>query len=122
MSGQQVVNHAANAERRLLELIGFKKFAVGAIYTAQSGGRVSYAYGHRRVATRIKMERRQSGWWLIDVTKCGLNVYQGGETQLLLTTAQDQIAVKFLRARYTISRPDANLDAASIQPTQPAVV
>lgn len=122
MNGQQVVNHAVNAERRLLELIRFKKFACGASYTAQSGERVSYAYGYRRVATRVKMERRQSGWWLIDISKCELNVNQGGETQLLLTTAQDQLAVKLLRGRYAIARPLVNLDGTSVQPTRPAVV
>lgn len=105
MSSSQVSIHAAKAESSLLELVGLKKYACGAKITAHSGQPVARSYDYRRVATRIKLERRSSGWWITDISRITLNTYQGGETAIFLTPVQDQLAISLLRARYCISKP-----------------
>lgn len=108
MSSAEVVSHADKAEARLLGLIGFKKHAAGATFTARSGSPVSQAYRYSRTATAIKMERRNSGWWLINISRCQLNAYQGGETSISITRAQDLVSVALLRAKYSILQPEAS--------------
>jgi len=108
MSSAEVVSYADKAEVRLLGLVGVKKHAAGATFTARSGSPVSRAYRYSRTATEIKMERRKSGWWLVDISRCQLNSYQGGETSIAITTAQDLVSVNLLRAKYSVLQPEAS--------------
>jgi len=108
MSSAEVVSHADKAEARLLGLVGLKKHAAGATYTVRSGSPVSLAYSYRRTATEIKMERRNSGWWLIDISRCQLNYSQGGETSIAITPAQDLVSVNLLRGKYAVLQPETS--------------
>ena len=99
---QQIEQIAAQAEKQIIGLVGSQKAAVGARFEATSGDKVANAYKYVRIGTRVKLERRATGWFLIDAMEWML--YQnGGERRLSLTTAQDARAVEVLRTKYTIA-------------------
>ncbi len=97
---QQIEQIAAAAEKQLIGLVGSQKAAVGARFEATSGDKVANAYKYARIGTRVKLERRATGWFLIDAMEWML--YQnGGDRRLTLTAAQDARAVELFRAGYT---------------------
>jgi hypothetical protein len=91
---------AAAAETRVLDLVGSQKAAIGALFEATSGDKVANAYKYARIGTRVKLERRATGWFLVDATEWMLWA-NGGDRRLTLTAAQDARAVELFRAGYT---------------------
>ena len=105
-AASEIAAIADAAERNLIDLLGAKKFAIGAVVSATSGKAVSNAYCRRsfgpRVATRIVLERRSTGWFLTLVVRD--DIYQsGGGSTLTLTAGQDERAVKVLREQYRVA-------------------
>lgn len=90
------------AEAELARLIG-KSFASGAVVESTSGDTVANAYKYARSATKIRLERGASGWFLTHVA--GVAIYApGGSTTLVLTEAQDARAIEVLRKGYKVTK------------------
>lgn len=80
----QLERIAEKMEERLAALKFTAKERAGARCVAVSGSEVSKAYarkGHTRIATRVGLERRPSGWFL--TAAATHSVYEAGGYQLL---------------------------------------
>ena len=98
----EIANLAERAEKELLALVG-KKYAKGAVYVATSGSKAASAYtskGRYRNATCVQLERRAADWFIVTIDVSILCGQAGGKHELLLTGAQDTIAVANLRKSY----------------------
>jgi len=90
-----------DAETRLVNLLGAKKYFVGARFNATSGYAVGNAYKYSRDATCVTLTRKLTGWYLVDAVST--KVYKdGGKKILRLTAAQDAIVYKEVRTNYSI--------------------
>lgn len=96
------INHLARRAESALENIGIpKKDRAGAIYQATSGDAVPSAYKYSRTATLVNLERRSGGWFLTSIQAS--TIYKaGGKSDIILTQAQDEIAVSVLRKSYKV--------------------
>ena len=90
-----------DAESRLTNLIGAKKYFVGAVFYATSGGAVSNAYKYSRDATSATLTRKPTGWYLVDAVST-IIYKDGGKKTLRLTAAQDSIVYKVVRTNYQV--------------------
>lgn len=106
---EEILGIAAVAEAALIKLVGSKGYAAGAIFTQTSGDQVSKAYEKKcreRIATRIRLQRRPAGWFLIEASKS--SVYrEGGGSFMSLTPAQAERAVKLLKASFVVLPAEA---------------
>lgn len=100
----EIAKIAAQAETRVVGLVGSQKAAVGAVMQAVSGQKVANSYKYTRTGTRVYIERRSTGWFLIDIVSEILYANQGGARVLTLTPAQDAKAIEVLRASYLIAQ------------------
>lgn len=91
------------AERQLVDLVGSEKAAVGARYKATSGNKVAKAYKYTRAGTAIILERRSTGWFLVDAVFVTLYPNTGGARVLTLTPDQDAKAIEVLRSSYLVA-------------------
>jgi hypothetical protein len=98
------------AEKQLLDLVGSQKAAVGARFNATSGGKVANAYKYARSGTSVTIERRSTGWFLIEASEATLYADGGGARRLTLTAEQDKRAVELFRAGYSVA-PAVVIDA-----------
>lgn len=98
---QQIEQIAAAAEKQLIGLVGSQKAAVGALFKASSGEKMPNAYKYPRSGTAVTLERRATGWFLIDASEVTLYASGGSAGRLTLTAAQDARAVELFRAGYT---------------------
>jgi len=94
---------AAAAEKQVVDLVGSQKAAVGARLQATSGGKVANAYKYARSGTSVTIERRSTGWFLIDASEATLYADGGGARRLTLTAEQDKRAVELFRAGYSVA-------------------
>lgn len=92
-----------------------KKDMMGARFTARSGSPVANKYGGPRVGNEMVLERRAKGWYLISLSRCTLGTWAGGETAVLLTPAQDKLAVRAFRAQYSILKTHLQQPATAPQ-------
>jgi hypothetical protein len=106
----QVFKLAEKAETEILRYV-LKKEATGARFQAVSGMPVAKAYSYVRVATEVVLERRSTGWFMVEVRSRKIWPNQGGETELQLTREQDIVAVSNFRARYSVL-PEPNIPSA----------
>lgn len=98
----EIYSIAQEYEKIVIDIVGSKKAAVGAMVSATSGGPVPNTYKYSRVCTIVKMVRRATGWFLVSIDH-GL-IYKGGwKVVLTLTESQDSIAVARLRSKYFIN-------------------
>lgn len=97
-----VINLANQGEVKVISLVGSKKGAVGARICALSGKQVSSSYNNTRQATRIMIERKSAGWFLIDCESESIH-RDGGYLSLFLTEKQHELAVNVLKKQYRIS-------------------
>lgn len=99
----EIAEIAVRAEARLA-LILSKKELSGAKVIARSGGVVPNAYKYSRRTTLVTIERRSSGWFLIDLK--AVDAYkEAGKTIDVLTVDQDSQAVARFRKTYTVTKP-----------------
>lgn len=94
---------AAEAEAQVVEIVGSQKAAVGAVLKAVSGQKVANSYKYIRIGTRVVIERRSTGWFLIDIVSETLYPNQGGARVLTLTPDQDAKAIEVLRSSYLVA-------------------
>ena len=97
----QIESLVQDAESRLTNLLVAKKHFLGAIFDATSGFAVPNAYQYSRDATRVKVTRKGSGWYLVDVVSTVI-YKDAGKKILRLTAAQDTIACEKARTHYSI--------------------
>jgi len=96
-----VLTIANDAESRLAALVGVKKMLAGGRATYRSGEALPNAYKYPRHITRLCLERRSSGWFLIEVLS-GTEWNSGGGLTLSLSKEQDEVVIKKVRSQYTI--------------------
>jgi hypothetical protein len=93
---------AQECELQMLELVGSKKAAVGALAESTSGKEMPNAYRYSRIGTTVTIQRCASGWFLVGVASATL--YQaGGRARLTLTAEQDSRAVARFRSQYQVA-------------------
>jgi hypothetical protein len=100
---REIADIAADAEKQVVEIVGSQRAAVGAVLKAVSGQKVANSYKYARIGTRVVIERRSTGWFLINIVSETLYASQGGARTLTLTPAQDAKAIEVLRASYLIA-------------------
>lgn len=92
----------AQSSEKSLEKMGIAKARrSGAIVWSVSGEAVANSYKGTRLGTQIRLERRSSDWYLMEVTTARL-WKEGGFTDLVLTKAQDEEAVANFRKQYVM--------------------
>ena len=97
----EIFDLAKTAEKRLADLCIPKSERPGAKFYSTSGGAVPNAYKYGRKATAVCLERRSTGWVLLEAAV--VFIYKdAGRDVLALTKTQDEIAVAKFRAGYTI--------------------
>lgn len=96
-----VISTAVAYEKQLLQIVGAKKYAQGAVAVFESGGRVANAYKYSRTGTRLTLRRGAGDWYLDAVTTCTIYA-KGGNDTLTLTAEQDAAAIAHLRSGYRI--------------------
>lgn len=93
---------ALQAEAKLAQFLNVKDRA-GAAWTETSGGKVAKAYKNPRTATRVRIERKSSDWYLVGVSKVTINEAGGGPGVLTLTKSQDEIARAKFATQYNVA-------------------
>lgn len=77
----------------------------GARYCVTSGARVSNAYMRKnfsaRQATMVQLERGGSAWFLVDARRAPIG-QSGGRAHVMLTAAQNKIALDRFQAQYGV--------------------
>ena len=96
-----IENLTADAETRLVNLLGAKKHFVGARFDATSGATVPHSYKYAREATRVTLMCKASGWFLTDAVSTVI-YKDAGKKILRLTESQDAIACEKLRTNYSL--------------------
>jgi hypothetical protein len=98
----QVAKIAEEAEAEL-EALGIpKKHRAGARYAAQSGSQLPKAYKHGAITTGVTLTRNSTGWTVASVSQITLYPGQSPQPILILTAAQDAIAVANFRSKYSV--------------------
>jgi len=98
----EIIIIAEAAEVEALGLLGSKKDVVGATMFASSGDKLPNAYKWARQINTMRIERRSSGWWLIELNNNTLNDKSAGSTRLTLTAEQDAKAVARFKKSYGV--------------------
>lgn len=83
------------------KLLGGKKHNAGVVIAIESGDPVPSAYKYTRIATRVVLECRSSGWFItyigrVDIWK------KGGESTIHFTQAHHERATEVLRGEYVV--------------------
>lgn len=100
-SGYDLLAVSAAAEAYALNVLKSKKWVVLAQWESESGAPVSHSYSFNRISTVVRIKRRDSAWYLIEVKVGGVD-YKGGKGRLILTAAQHNHAANLAAQRYTI--------------------
>jgi hypothetical protein len=101
----EVERLAEMAECELSALDLPKADRAGARWTETSGDKVPNACGkkwHGRNATRVVLERRSAGWYLLSAQKVQIGQSGSGAGRLALTQKQADEAARRLRARFDV--------------------
>jgi hypothetical protein len=101
-TANEIVDVALAAEFKVIALLGSKKDVVGARMFASSGDKLPNTYKWARQINTMRIERRSSGWWLIELSNDTLNDKSAGSTRLTLTAAQDAKAVSRFKKAYQV--------------------
>ena len=90
------------ADKKLETLLGGKANWIGAVVHDRSGDELPKAYKDKRICTDIKLVRKSTGWYLESVK--AVDGYSNMvKLHITLTKAQDELAVKRVRASYTVA-------------------
>jgi hypothetical protein len=103
-SASEIIQRATHAEQQLENLHLPKISRQGAEATATSGSKVARSYNYERIINCVKMERKSSAWFLVEVEKFMTWLPVAGRTSITLTPEQDKKAVAEFRIRYAIAR------------------
>lgn len=99
----EVFDLTESAEEKLDALFLPTSLHKGAKWVETSGGKVANSYkGITRNATRVTIERRSGGWYLIDVTQASVFKQGGGAGRLTLTAEQAKEASTRFAAQFAV--------------------
>jgi hypothetical protein len=103
-----VADQAAKAEAHLEALGLTKKNRTGAVRLHISGERVNNASTKKnwsdRVATRIRLERGSSCWYITAISRAAVD-YSGGWSETRLTVAQRDVALARFQSQFGVLLP-----------------
>ena len=105
-SFSEIESIAKGAEDRLSALGILKKNAKGARWTETSGSAVNNTYAKKcysRTATKVCLERKSAGWYLVHANKTEIGQQGGGPGRIYLTPTQAEQAVATFRAGFSIA-------------------
>jgi hypothetical protein len=95
---------AGRAARKILaakDLVGGDSYTVGIKISIESGVPVSKSYKYVRIGTRLTLERRASGWFITEISRC--NIWpSGGQSMIIMTPEHHDRAVTVLKRGYLI--------------------
>ena len=101
----RMIAHLADAAEIGMNKLNIpKKDRSGASYVSISGDRVSSSYTKKtrtRNATKVQIDRRPSGWYLVSIERAEV-FQQGGGNALVLTKAQESKAIEALKAKFIV--------------------
>ena len=101
-TAQEIIDLAERAESQLEGLGIIKSARSGATLISVSGDAVPNSYKYSRTGTRIELQRKSGDWYLIGATQ--LTIFKsGGSTKMILTKAQDELAIAALRKQYSVT-------------------
>lgn len=103
----EIIALAEVAEKKVVKLVGSQKDAVGAKAVAESGGPVANSYRNSRIGTQVVIERRPTGWFIVDARSVNLYSDGGHKMKLAFTAEQDAKAVAVLRMQYSYPATEA---------------
>lgn len=92
----EIVELVANADAELARIDLPRSMHAGAEYRALSGEKVNGTYAKKartRAATRVRLERRSSAWYLTSIEAAEV-WQQGGSQRLVITPEQQAEALK----------------------------
>lgn len=101
-TADEILEDALSAEFKVIALLGNKKDAVGATVFSRSGSKLPNAYKWARQINTMRIERRASGWWLIDLDNDTVNDKSAAYLRLTLTPEQDAKAVAKFKKSYGV--------------------
>ena len=88
------------AEAQLDKLALKKASRIGAIATANSGGRVANAYKYTRITSTAIFERGSSAWFLIEIGTAESFRRTAGAVYVSLTSSQDSEVTATFRSKF----------------------
>lgn len=95
--------HISDRAEGRLDAIGIPKAdRKGARFIQESGEKLPSAYKYAARTTRVVIERRASGWWVIDISESSIYPASKPFQRMTLTEAQDAKAVANLRKTYNV--------------------
>lgn len=97
-----IAHIAALAEKKLETLLGGKASWTGAVVNDRSGDELPNAYKYKRICTSVKIVRK-STCWVLESVKAVDGYNNMVKLHITLTKDQDEIAVKRVRASYTVA-------------------
>jgi hypothetical protein len=77
----------------------------GATRTETSGGKVANSYKYTRNATTVRIERRSSAWYPVEIRPATVFSNGGGRAHYGLTPEQDAIATEHFAQQYFVRQP-----------------
>lgn len=99
---EDIVEISVIAENETVSLVGAKLHAIGASYQFFSGKELPRAHDWKRKITSVRLERRATGWFLVEVLELKIG-HWCQRPVLTLTPVQDERAVNRVRATYRVS-------------------
>ena len=97
-----IMSLAASSEKWVVNLLGSKKAAIGAIVRYRSGSALPNAYKYSRRVTSVCIQRKSKDWWLTSAIADDARRDAGG-SRLTLTQAQDALAKARFSSQYCVS-------------------
>lgn len=110
-SFNQILKLSERAEQNLEYCLLPQKYRRGAVFESTSGGKVLNAYRYSRTATRVRIMRKSSDWYLVDVESDRI-FKEGGKSKLILTESQSEVAVGYFRKRFHVDKVQSDIKIA----------
>jgi hypothetical protein len=102
-SAEEIIELAAEAEKKCEALGLAKSKRPGAIYQAESGQPVAKSYDSARNANRIQLIRKKDNWAIASIEKIMIYPQQGGSRNLIVTKSQADYMVEKFSSQFTVA-------------------
>lgn len=98
-----------------LNLLLYPKDHIGARWVKTSGNHVARASRNMQEATTITLERRSTGWFLVELCAVQIGVSGGGYGQIYLTPDQERAAYERLSKQFLVYAPVESDEIKSVK-------
>lgn len=105
--GNDLLHFAEAAERKLEQAGIAASYRAGAALHVTPSGPSCTAYKYARLGTAVHLERKASGWVIVDALRQKAWPRQQGRQQLTLTPRQKQLVLKHVMKAYDIDAMEA---------------